>query len=87
MLFNLILFLAIFALFGWIALKPAGGGGKQMQKRIERLKERKGATQKTVDMQLRRKTNEPTGKLLLWLMKPLPDFKKTFNRVGEAPAK
>jgi len=53
---------------------------KRMQKRIERIRLRKGAPKKTQDMSLRRKTEEKRG-LVYWLMKPLPDFKVLGDRL------
>lgn len=53
---------------------------KRMQKRIERLQNRKSASPKAMQDSLRRKTAETKG-LIYWLMKPLPDFKRLGDRL------
>jgi tight adherence protein B len=70
--------IAVFALgFLFIIWKIISGGSqKQMQKRIERLQQRKsGAAQLSPELSLRRQTQQAQG-LLYWMMRPLPNLKK-----------
>ena len=57
----------------------------EMEKRIQRIKQRRGnlSAQVTSDLSLRRQRIEVKG-LAYWLTKPLPDFKKIGNRLERA---
>lgn len=73
---TIILLVLLFAVVIFLVMKFGNAKRKTLQKRIERIKQRKISTPKTMqDMSLRRKAAETKG-LVYWLMKPLPDFKK-----------
>src|SRR5256885_836593 len=83
MLTNILIFAGVFGLV-WLVAGVFGGSQQQrMRQRIDRLKNRKAAVPRTMQMQdisLRRKTSEPRG-LIYWLIKPLPDFKRLGDRL------
>jgi len=84
MLTNILIFVAILAIFGlgWLLM---GGGAerKRMLMRIERMRQRKAGAKSSQDMSLRRKSGEQKG-LIHWVMKPLPDFKRLGDQLERA---
>jgi tight adherence protein B len=56
---------------------------KMLEKRIERIQQRKVTVPRTMQESLRRKTVEQKG-IVYWLMKPLPDFKRLGDRLERA---
>ncbi|MDE3015509.1 MAG: type II secretion system F family protein [Pseudomonadota bacterium] len=84
MLTDILIFAGVVALFFLGAELLGGGERRQMQKRIDRLKNRKiVAVKSPQDMKLRRQTIESKG-VSYWLAKPLPNIRRLGDRLARA---
>ena len=81
---GIVVIVVLLALAVFLLMKFGNVKRKALQKRIERIGQRKANIPKSMqDMSLRRKAAQEKG-LVYWLMKPLPDFKALGDRLERA---